>query len=310
MLVEIELVGQTNNWSYRKARILIGRDTKCDVSLNEYPTVSREHAMLELSEDGGLALSDRSANGTFLNGKRLGAGIVHSGDTLRLGADGPELRIRLTQEFAATVLSEKPQADATVLQYVEATAGKPGNASAIAQGEAAETRIQVAGKETAPWIADPPPAADAKPVRVALGEAPKPEIPRAVSAPSPARPATLEVGDQQAMDKRLDSIRNLLAANLAVMVILLLVVLYQGQQINRNREALTGMHQEAQNAVKTFTPALDQRLRVMEQRMDGFDGKMKQAEDRFVERMNKELPSVMDKYINRKFEELRRQAGK
>jgi len=94
------------------------------------------------------------------------------------------------------------------------------------------------------------------------------------------------------------------------MVILLLAVLYQGQQINRNREVLTGMHQEAQNAVKTFTPALDQRLKVMEQRMDGFDGKMKQAEDRFVERMNKELPSVMDKYINRKFEELRRQAGK
>lgn len=112
------------------------------------------------------------------------------------------------------------------------------------------------------------------------------------------------------MDKRLDSIRNLLAANLAVIVILLLAVLYQGQQINRNREALTGMHQEAQNAVKTFTPALDLRLKVMEQRMDGFDGKMKQAEDRFVERMNKELPSVMDKYINRKFEELRRQTGK
>jgi pSer/pThr/pTyr-binding forkhead associated (FHA) protein len=242
--------------------------------------------MLELSEDGGLALSDRSANGTFLNGKRLGAGTVHSGDTLRLGADGPELRIRLTQEFAATVLSEKPQADATVLQ------------------------ASAAGRETAGWIADPPPAPDAKPVRVALGEAPKPEMLRGASTPSPARPATLEVGDQQAMDKKLDSIRNLLAANLAVMVILLLAVLYQGQQINKNREALTGMHQEAQNAVKTFTPALDQRLKVMEQRMDGFDGKMKQAEDRFVERMNKELPSVMDKYINRKFEELRRQAGK
>ena len=44
--------------------------------------------------------------------------------------------------------------------------------------------------------------------------------------------------------------------------------------------------------------------------MDGFDGKMKQAEDRFVERMNKGMPLVMDKYINRKFEELRRQTGK
>lgn len=112
------------------------------------------------------------------------------------------------------------------------------------------------------------------------------------------------------MDKKLDSIRNLLAANLAVMVILLLAVLYQGQQINRNKEAVTALREEAQNAVKTFTPALDQRLKTMKQRMDGFDGKMKQAEDRFVERMNKELPSVMDKYINRKFEEMKRQVGR
>jgi CHASE3 domain sensor protein len=127
---------------------------------------------------------------------------------------------------------------------------------------------------------------------------------------SPARPIEPEVGDQQVMDKKLDSIRNLLAANLAVMVILLFIVLYQGQQINRNKEAVTALREEAQNAVKTFTPALDQRLKTMEQRMDGFDGKMKQAEDRFVERMNKELPSVMDKYINRKFEEMKRQVGR
>jgi len=307
MLVEIELVGQTNNWSYRKARILIGRDSRCDVSLTEYSMVSREHVMLELREDGELALSDRSANGTFLNGKRVGAGIVHSGDTLRLGADGPELRFRLTEEpsktpatpgfaetivrrpesevtsvaneSAATVIAESPTADQTVLRYAESIAGKPEDVSA-------------------------------KPVRVVLGEAPKPEMPRGISMQSPARPIGPEVGDQQVMDKKLDSIRNLLAANLAVMVILLLAVLYQGQQINRNKEAITGLREEAQNAVKTFTPALDQRLKTMEQRMDGFDGKMKQAEDRFVERMNKELPSVMDKYINRKFEEMKRQVGR
>jgi hypothetical protein len=307
MLVEIELVGQTNNWSYRKARILIGRDSRCDVSLTEYSMVSREHVMLELREDGELELSDRSANGTFLNGKRVGAGIVHSGDTLRLGADGPELRFRLTEEpsktpatpgyaetivrrpesevtsvaneSAATVIAESPTADQTVLRYAESIAGKPEDASA-------------------------------KPVRVVLGEAPKPEMPRGISMQSPARPIGPEVGDQQVMDKKLDSIRNLLAANLAVMVILLLAVLYQGQQINRNKEAVTALREEAQNAVKTFTPALDQRLKTMEQRMDGFDGKMKQAEDRFVERMNKELPSVMDKYINRKFEEMKRQVGR
>jgi hypothetical protein len=226
---------------------------------------------------------------------------------LRLGADGPELRFRLTEEpsktpatpgyaetivrrpesevtsvaneSAATVIAESPTADQTVLRYAESIAGKPEDVSA-------------------------------KPVRVVLGETQKPETSRGISMQSPARPIEPEVGDQQVMDKKLDSIRNLLAANLAVMVILLLAVLYQGQQINRNKEAVTALREEAQNAVKTFTPALDQRLKTMEQRMDGFDGKMKQAEDRFVERMNKELPSVMDKYINRKFEEMKRQVGR
>jgi hypothetical protein len=72
------------------------------------------------------------------------------------------------------------------------------------------------------------------------------------------------------------------------------------------------LHAQAQNAVAQFTPALDARLGVFEQRMDGMDAKIAEAqdrmvktmdaqtkreEDRMVERMNTAIPAMLDKYI-------------
>ena len=93
MLIEIELVGKASRWSYEQPHIRIGRDPSCDLSLPEYSMVSREHLALEVS-GASLSLTDtRSANGTYLNGARVTAAAIISGDRLRLGAEGPELRI-------------------------------------------------------------------------------------------------------------------------------------------------------------------------------------------------------------------------
>ncbi len=50
--------------------------------------VSRQHAVITLTEEGRLALQDlKSDNGTFINGKRLRSGDVHylrSGDAVWL----------------------------------------------------------------------------------------------------------------------------------------------------------------------------------------------------------------------------------
>ncbi len=93
MQIDIELVGKASRWSYEQPRIRIGRDPSCDLSLPEYSMVSREHLALEVSGAGLSLMDTRSANGTYLNGTRVTAATITSGDTLRLGGEGPELRI-------------------------------------------------------------------------------------------------------------------------------------------------------------------------------------------------------------------------
>ncbi len=79
---------------------VIGRDPHCQVVLDalKYRMVSRRHAVirpLSLSPDGGISwiLCDlNSANGTYLNGKRLHeCQQIFPGDRITLGYDGPEL---------------------------------------------------------------------------------------------------------------------------------------------------------------------------------------------------------------------------
>ncbi len=77
---------------------VIGRDPHCQVVLDalKYRMVSRRHAILRplsLSPDGEISwiLCDLdSANGTYLNGKRLQeCQQVFPGDRITLGYDGP-----------------------------------------------------------------------------------------------------------------------------------------------------------------------------------------------------------------------------
>src|SRR5712672_3182231 len=80
------------------ARAVLGRDKGCDVVLDD-ASVSRRHAVLEEDGKGGLRLRDlASANGTFLDGVRIGQrGVPASfgarlrfGDVeLQLAADAP-----------------------------------------------------------------------------------------------------------------------------------------------------------------------------------------------------------------------------
>jgi hypothetical protein len=67
-------------------RVTLGKLSTSEVSLNQDPTVSRVHAILE---NFGLAWSIRdlgSRNGTYVNGERITAErILRSGDELRLG---------------------------------------------------------------------------------------------------------------------------------------------------------------------------------------------------------------------------------
>ncbi len=66
-------------------RISIGRANNNDFVIND-PTVSSQHAFLEIYDDGNLRIVDNnSTNGTFLQGKRIQTAFISSGESLHLG---------------------------------------------------------------------------------------------------------------------------------------------------------------------------------------------------------------------------------
>ena len=66
------------------ARAVVGRDTDCDVVLSSR-SVSRKHAIVERSADGWAVRDLGSANGVFVEGKRVSEAPLAPGASLRFG---------------------------------------------------------------------------------------------------------------------------------------------------------------------------------------------------------------------------------
>ena len=63
----------------------VGRSSCAEIQLDD-PTVSRRHALVVRTEDGGLkALDDRSLNGLFVNGEHVEWTALSDGDELEIG---------------------------------------------------------------------------------------------------------------------------------------------------------------------------------------------------------------------------------
>jgi hypothetical protein len=79
---------------------VLGRDPSCDLVLNDVKC-SRRHAVVEAGPDG-LAIRDtESANGIFVNGRKVERAKLHEGDLVRLGE--VVLRI-LPEQITGTVV--------------------------------------------------------------------------------------------------------------------------------------------------------------------------------------------------------------
>jgi len=78
-------------------KIAIGRDPSCELHLEEgIKSVSWRHAIIELTADGAFLRDLESTNGTFVSDKRIEKRTrVESGDHIRLGQDGPYLKLTL-----------------------------------------------------------------------------------------------------------------------------------------------------------------------------------------------------------------------
>jgi predicted component of type VI protein secretion system len=69
----------------RAERVLLGRDPGVDVVLND-PSISRRHAVLERRGTFWVVLDQQSANGTWLDDRRVTEAALKAGQRLRLGA--------------------------------------------------------------------------------------------------------------------------------------------------------------------------------------------------------------------------------
>jgi hypothetical protein len=128
--------------------------------------------------------------------------------------------------------------------------------------------------------------------------------------------AVSEEGERK-MEKTLKMIRNVVFAIFALLLILGGVMLSEMQKIDENRRAILKMRAEAGDAVQQLQPKLDERLKKLEgtlasaqDQMNGIDDKIRQSEDGFVQRMNTELPKIMDRYWNTKIAELKAELKK
>jgi hypothetical protein len=79
---------------------VLGRDPSCDLVLND-TKCSRRHAVIEAGPDGLVVRDSGSANGVFLNGKRIERAGLATGDEVRLG----EVMIKvLPEEVSGTLV--------------------------------------------------------------------------------------------------------------------------------------------------------------------------------------------------------------
>jgi len=105
------------------------------------------------------------------------------------------------------------------------------------------------------------------------------------------------------MESKLRVVQVILAVNI-VLLLGLFGWLYQiNHVLGQTRDEVREMHGQAQDAMKDLTPQLDARMGVFERRMDSMDTKMQAAEDHMVNRMNTEIPAMLDKYIDKKLAE-------
>jgi hypothetical protein len=300
MDIEIVVIGESGKRVLSDSRIRIGQDPNCEVSLQpgRYPAVAGVHLTLDVV-NGAVSVARGAPLGgeTFVNGHPAAAGAaIRSGDILRLGAGGPELRIRLLEQEAyaqppsthepTRILTHEPTRIISSTTYSPAPPVAP-----AAAGRQSYTTEVARGVSAAPRPAVQQPAASA-----AEGE------------------------DMSILENKVKSLQNILVVSLLVILVLLGSSIWQSWELSQTRNEVQQLRAQAASAVTQLTPALDQRLGVFEQRMDGMDAKIadaqdrmvktmdaqtKHEEDRMVDRMNTAIPAMLDKYIANKVAQVR-----
>jgi RsiW-degrading membrane proteinase PrsW (M82 family) len=97
----------SHQFKFEGGSATIGRGPSCQIRFDDTEReMSRQHATLEGTPDA-CRLTDRSTNGTFINGQRATTAVLKDGDVVQFGSNGPRLRVRLA-EAGAQVSATKP----------------------------------------------------------------------------------------------------------------------------------------------------------------------------------------------------------
>lgn len=178
---------------------LVGREASCNVVV-AHPSVSRKHALLKRKQDVFFVVDQGSANGTFVDSKRIVDATLREGSVLRFGSATFKIEIKDEapvesvaedelvpsatigpQNFAATVL------DGSILSDPDASSSRPGAGSRREEEPAPTVQSPILSAPPpapAPPPPPPPPPREARP-RLARVES----IPPSTPIPSPAAPA-------------------------------------------------------------------------------------------------------------------------
>jgi len=135
--------------------------------------------------------------------------------------------------------------------------------------------------------------------------APEPDDEHAfVPPPAPMRSSsygTREDSDAElAIQRKLGLLQTMLAVVIVAAVLLVGLLLYQDREIEQNRDAIMALQRQANSSVSLLMPELDTRMKKLDDKLDSIDPKLQAAEDKMVERMNREMPAMMDKYMNQR----------
>ncbi len=169
---------------------VLGRDPSCDLVLND-SKCSRRHAVLEAGAQG-IAIRDAgSANGTYVNGKKIERASLREGDVIRLG----EVQLTvLPEEMPGTVvmgpedLAEMGVAGPSTIPPRAAAPAPPPPAHAVPPPRAPAPPPAPPPRPAPPPIERPAPIARPAPPSRPPAPAPPP-APRAQPTPERPRPA-------------------------------------------------------------------------------------------------------------------------
>lgn len=105
--------------------LTIGRGETCSIRFDPQSEriASKQHAFIETRPDGFYLTDNHSTNGTLLNGARITAGKLSSGDEIQFGAHGVSARVHIEAETATVSRTEFN--DLQILQFNQLAAQEP-----------------------------------------------------------------------------------------------------------------------------------------------------------------------------------------